>query len=102
MTAPLILSAVLNVALLVLLIVFGIVQARPKDDREDVDPFEFTRRAEGIQIRFDRCRDRAEKAAADGDMEALEAASAESELLLDNMRELRLEQLTVKQRGWKR
>jgi hypothetical protein len=69
---------------------------------EEVDPFEFTRRAEAIRLRMSEVRSRAERAKEQNDPATARACVTESELLLDSMRQLRLEQIEVQENGWRR
>lgn len=57
------------------------------------DPMEFLTRARLVQLQMDRVRDRAERAAERGDLDGCRAARAEGELLLENLRTIREEQL---------
>jgi hypothetical protein len=57
------------------------------------NPLDFVVRAQAIKVRMDGLVDQARRAAERGDVEGTEAAKAEAELLLDNLREVRLEQL---------
>ncbi len=87
-----------------------------KSGYEDVDPLEFVRRAEAMQLRHDeviakvrRLSESATKAIAEGDPPRAERAiarmddlKAESDLILTNIRNLRLEQIACQEAGWKR
>lgn len=60
---------------------------------EEVDPWSFVRRAEAIQTQMGKVSRRAERAAKEGDLEALRACERESALLTDRMADIRLEQI---------
>lgn len=75
---------------------------RQLEKGEEVDPWEFTRRAEAIQIRMSEVQSRCERAAQRGDIETMDACTAEADVLLDNIRQLRLEQIEVQENGWRR
>lgn len=66
---------------------------------EDVDPMSFVRRAEAMAIRHKAIIEEV-KSCTDG--EKLSALEAESQLILDNTRELRLEQMECQENGWRR
>lgn len=68
---------------------------------EKIDPMEFVFRAEAIQTRLAQVLTRAKRYERSHDIEGLEAARDEAELLLDNMRELRLEQLAAVTDGYR-
>jgi hypothetical protein len=71
---------------------------RRRSGWEDVDPFEFMRRSEAMAIRHNQITEEAKTASG----EKLDALEAESVLILNNIRELRLEQMECQENGWRR
>jgi len=74
----------------------------PWQKQERIDPLSFLLRAQAVQLRMEGVEERARRAAAEGNLEAVEAASREHELLLDNVREIRLEQLEAQANDYRR
>jgi hypothetical protein len=67
----------------------------------DIDPMSFVRRAEAVGVRMSEVHDRCNRAVDRGDLEAAEAARVEAELLVANLREIRLEQLEAENNGYR-
>jgi hypothetical protein len=67
---------------------------------EDVDPMSFARRAEAAHMRHREIIEESKKA--EGDPEKFAALEAESELILKNVRDIRLEQMECQEHGWRR
>jgi hypothetical protein len=68
---------------------------------EEIDPLDFLRRAEAIQLRMSEVRSRCDRAAIDGDVDTMNACVREADLLLDNLRQLRLEQIAAEGNGYR-
>lgn len=68
---------------------------------DDVDPMSFLRRAQAVETQMVKVRNRAEAARRAGDVEGLEAALAEADLLVASVADIRLEQIACQERGWK-
>lgn len=75
---------------------------RRKPRYEEIDPMSFLRRAQAIQTRLGSVMTQARRAARDRDIEGLDAAALEGEFLLEQMRNLRLEQLAAEELGYRR
>lgn len=67
---------------------------------EEVDPMSFARRAEIAHLRHKEVIEESQKAI--GDPEKFAALEAESELILKNVRDIRIEQMECQENGWRR
>lgn len=73
---------------------------RRKPKVERIDPVSFLRRSEAVTVRMSEVMERANEAEEREDLEALRACSAEAQLLVQNIRDIRLEQLEAEENGY--